>query len=469
MSPLLAFFLWLILLLGLVGYDPAKKAGTSAVLWIPVVWIFIIGSRLPSQWFGGPVGQSAQILEEGNSLDRNIFFLLILLSLVILLSRSFNWGNYFANNIALVVFLSFGLFSVLWSDFAFVAFKRWFRDIGNYLVILVALSDPQPFEAVRTVLRRLCYLLIPLSILLIKYYPNISRQYDGWTGSVTFTGAATSKNMLGVVCLLSGLFFLWDTVNRWCDPKGELTKGILIVNLSLIAMTLWLLIKSSSATSKLCLIIGCAVIVAAHLKSVRRRLGLLKVVIPTGVFLYLVLAFVFGIDVNSVVAGAFGRDPTLTDRTHIWKIVLSLHTNPLVGTGYESFWLGPRLQKVWSAGFGKLNEAHNGYLQVYLNLGFIGVFLLGWFLISSYRTICRSLDQVSSLGSFSLALWTVLIFYNYTEAAFVGGLLWLALLPGVITVDWSGDELPRTLRYHSLVRPETRKLAKNWRYSRSLK
>ena len=91
------------------------------------------------------------------------------------MSRSFNWGSFFSRNLALMAFLSFALVSVCWSDFPFVALKRWFRDLGSYLVILVVLSDPRPLEAVRTVLRRLSYLLIPLSILLNKYYSPIEQ------------------------------------------------------------------------------------------------------------------------------------------------------------------------------------------------------------------------------------------------------------------------------------------------------
>lgn len=87
-----------------------------------------------------------------------------------------------------------------------------------------------------------------------------------------------------------------------------------------------------------------------------------------------------------------GRNPNLTDRTLIWKVLLNTHTNPLIGTGYESFWLGPRSDWLWqqkeTAG---LNEAHNGYLGVYLNLGIIGLSLLTALLISSYRTICKRL------------------------------------------------------------------------------
>ena len=64
----------------------------------------------------------------------------------------------------------------------------------------------------RTLLRRLCYLLIPLSVLLVKYYPQIGRQYDYWQGTAMYVGPTTSKNMLGVLCLIGGLFFFWDTV-----------------------------------------------------------------------------------------------------------------------------------------------------------------------------------------------------------------------------------------------------------------
>ncbi len=150
MPPSLALLLWLVLLLALFRFDPAKDPKASAVLWVPVIWMFIVGSRLPSQWLGGQVGGAAQALEEGNPLDRSIYFALILLAIGILMSRSFNWGGFFARNVALMAFLFFALLSVMWSDFPFITFKRWFRDLGNYLVILVAVvRSSVPLEAVR--------------------------------------------------------------------------------------------------------------------------------------------------------------------------------------------------------------------------------------------------------------------------------------------------------------------------------
>ena len=404
-------------------------------LWVPVMWLSIVGSRLPSQWLGSQVGIVAQALEEGNPLDRTISSALILLAMGILMSRSFRWGHFFARNVALTTFLSFALLSACWSDFPLIALKRWFRDFGSYFMVLVVLSDPRPLEAVRTVLRRVSYLLIPLSVVLIKYYPEIGKSWDSWTGAAQYSGVTTGKNMLGVLCLVSGLFFFWDMVTRWADRKERRTKRIILVNLTFFAMTLWLLNISDSATSRVCLVVGCLVIAAAHSKAVKRRPALLTVLIPLGICGYLVLAVGFDVDISAAVAEAVGRDPTLTDRTKIWSFLLSMKTSPLLGTGYESFWLGPRLQSFWqNAGLGHINEAHNGFLEVYLNLGMIGLSLLGWFLIASYRTICRRLEHFSAFGSLNLALWTILLFYSATEAGFRSGLMWLTFLLGAIVV-----------------------------------
>lgn len=442
MPPSLALFLWLILLLGLLRFDPAKDAGISLALWVPLTWMFIIGSRLPAQWLGQVGTSGAAIYQEGNLLDRLILSILILLAIGILMSRSFEWGDFFTRNFALTAFLFFALVSLVWSDFPFVSFKRWSRDLGSYLMVLVVLSDPRPLEAVRAVLRRLGYLLIPLSIVLIKYYPHMGKQYSEWTGTPWYVGVTTSKNMLGVVCLVSGIFLFWDTVTRWSDRREPRTRRIIVLNAALMGMTLWLLNLADSATSRICLVIGCLVIAAAHSRAVKRHPVRLKMLIPVCLCLYLVLAFGFGI--NEAIAGSVGRDATLTGRTDLWNLLLSMNTNPLVGTGYESFWLGPRLELIWERFAFGVNEAHNGYLEVYLNLGLFGLFLLGGFLIASYRTICRRLTPPSSFASLALALWTILLFYNVTEAAFKSQLIWVTFLLGAIVVPGRAEDALRS-------------------------
>jgi len=163
--------------------------------------------------------------------------------------------------------------------------------------------------------------------------------------------------------------------------------------------------------------------------------------IPLVLVAYVVLEEVF--DLSTVVAGFLGRDSTLHGRTGIWDAVLKLQTNPLLGMGYQSFWMGGRLAAV-SRDInipGLLNEAHNGYLETYLNLGVVGVVLLLLFMISSYRIVCRRFTVSPHFGALGVALWMVMVFYNFTEAAFVTSLLWPVLLLFVLVVP-QPKELP---------------------------
>jgi exopolysaccharide production protein ExoQ len=59
------------------------------------------------------------------------------------------------------------------SDFPLISVRHYIRDHGSYLVILVMLTEDDP--AVEMLIRRVCYFLIPLSIVLIKYYPQYGR------------------------------------------------------------------------------------------------------------------------------------------------------------------------------------------------------------------------------------------------------------------------------------------------------
>lgn len=432
MPPQLALFLWLIFLVGLFYFDPSRAAKVSAALWIPVIWMFILGSRLPSQWLGQRPTSMAEAYQDGNPLDRTISLILIALALAVLLSRSFRWRVFLVRNWPLTLFLVYALLSVCWSDFPFVTFKKWFRDVGYYFGVLVVLSDRRPLEAIRTVLRRLAYLLIPLSIVLIKYFPEMAKQYDSWTGVATFSGVATSKNTLGSMCLISGIFFFWDIVVRWPQRRAKETKMVLIVNLLFLCMMLWLLDICNSATSRICLALACLVISLAHSPWSRRHRTFFKAIVPISFCVYLILSL--GFNLTGQLAGAVGRDPTLTDRTKIWATLLSVHTNPLIGTGYETFWLGPRLDWVWRQGFGTINEAHNGYLEVYLNLGCIGLLFLALLIIFSYATICKNLRNNVTLGSLGLAIWTAMLFHSVTEADFRSGLMWLTFLVVGLTV-----------------------------------
>ena len=130
---------------------------------------------------GDPAQVSINSIEDGSPIDRIIFFLLIAASVYILRKRQLSWSLLFQNNVALTLFLGYCAVSILWSDFPLIAFKRWIKVLGHPLMVLLLLTEREPVKAVETVIKRCAYVLVPLSILFIKYYPDIGRGYDRWT------------------------------------------------------------------------------------------------------------------------------------------------------------------------------------------------------------------------------------------------------------------------------------------------
>lgn len=84
------------------------------------------------------------------------------------------------------------------------------------------------------------------------------------------------------------------------------------------------------------------------------------------------------------VLGALGKDITLTGRTNVWAAAIELiNQRPLFGYGYGAFWLGLESEYsayIWSYAGWEVPNAHNGFIDLTLDLGYTGisVFLLGY-------------------------------------------------------------------------------------------
>lgn len=391
----------------------------SLALWVPVIWVLICASRMVSQWLGGGVGQATESnFEQGNSFDAAVFAFLLIIGLIVLLGRQrrARVAAILRENKPLIFFLLYCLVSVIWSDYSLVAFKRWTKALGDLTMVLIVLTDFDPAASLSQFLARPGFALVPLSILLIRYYPNLGREYSSWTGEVFNIGVATGKNGLGYVCLIFGLGCVWSLLDAIRAKRSSHIAGPIIAQVATLALTLWLFRLAHSATSFVCFMIGTGLIMVTRLRSLARKPVLVNVMV--GVLLFVIL---YGLLINpsAGLVEAVGRDSTLTGRTDIWNGVLRLTVNPLVGAGYESFWLGPRLEKIWSNSWGERpNQAHNGYLEVYLDLGWVGLALLGLVMTWGYVGIVRTLRSSSTIGRLKLAFFVVAATYNLTEHAF---------------------------------------------------
>jgi len=109
--------------------------------------------------------------------------------------------------------------------------------------------------------------------------------------------------------------------------------------------------------------------------------------------------------------------------------------NPFVGAGFMSFWTGARLEEVWRLVGPGINQAHNGYLEQYLNLGYIGVAFIAVIVLCGLLRVRRHLNDDPAAGILRLCFIVSAVLYNYTEASFYGmNNMWMLLLLGCLEV-----------------------------------
>jgi exopolysaccharide production protein ExoQ len=431
MPPLIAATLFGFGILGLFYLDRERKRRPSSALWIAVAWLAIGSSRMVSQWFVAPhVAGSPDIYLDGNPTDRLILSILLVLGLVVIARRGRSSLALLRANLPVVLFFGFCLLSVLWSDFPLVAFKRWTKALGNLTMVMLVLTDKNALVAVKQLFARVSFLLIPLSVLFIKYYPGLGRGYNEYTWTTFYCGVATDKNGLGTICLVFGLASFWRLVEAFRDKLLPGRMQVLLAHAAVLGMNIWLLMMAHSSTSQECFLLGCFIILTTTIS----RRTLVVHAITTVLACAAVLAFTFH-DAYADMAAALGRDASLTGRTEIWEDVFRLHVNPWVGVGYESFWLGPRLDYFWKKYPFHPNEAHNGYIEIYLTIGLLGESLLVAQFVSGYRKAIRALRRKSAMASLQLAFIAVALLYNMTEAAFkVMHPVWIAFLFSAVTI-----------------------------------
>lgn len=445
MSTQLGTLAYIIGIIGLFYLDRDPKERTSKALWIPVAWLLIVGSRPVSMWFQmGPTVSQGDPGTEGSPLDATVFGILIVAGLVVLGLRSRVVVRFLRVNAPILLFFAYCAVSILWSDYSFVALKRWTKAIGDFVMVLIVLTDPDPLAATKRFLSRAAFLLLPLSVLFIKYYPNLGRSYNPWTWIPMYAGVTTFKNLLGMTCLVCGLGSLWSFVNAYEERKMPNRMRHLIAHGVILASAVWLFFTADSMTSLSCFGMAGAVMVMTTQRWVAKRTKIVLVLVAGVVALALCALFV---DTGGTMVQSLGRDASLTGRTAIWQSVLSLHTNPLVGTGFESFWLGYRLERVWDMTEKGIQEAHNGYLEIYINLGWIGVILLAGLIVTGYRNAIAIFRQDPHAGRIRVAFVTAVVIYSLTEAGFrMMSPVWIAFLLGITAVPPGLRHKQRSLR-----------------------
>jgi exopolysaccharide production protein ExoQ len=411
----LALALTLAFIAYLFWRDVKEKPRITTALWIPFLWMLTSGSRPLSRWLSwGGAGGSVAGIEDGSPIDRLVYSGLIAVGLFVLTKRRLRLWEVIRNNKWLTLYFVYCFAAIFWSDFPFVAFKRWIKCIGEPVMVLVLMTEPAPMEALTRLMKRCAYLLIPLSICYIKYFPEFGRSFNVFTGYGENNGVALDKNGLGYLCMVLGTFFFVHLLRTRKLEQTTARRNELILTAGFIWMIWWCMIQAQSSTALMGLIIAMLVVVVLGLPMVSRRF--VGVYVLAGIALIAIAEVGFGLSAGII--AMLGEDSTLTGRTALWDEILPMAIHPLFGAGFESFWLGDRLAKIWAHHWWRPTQSHNGYIEVYLNLGAVGLALLFGLIIVTFRKGSKELVRDFDFGRYRLATLASIIAYNWTEAAF---------------------------------------------------
>jgi O-antigen ligase len=455
MAPHVALALCFGLAAVLFVLDRRWRPTLSTATWIPFMWVVIIGSRPLTLWIWPLNEQDPNLLMEGSPIDRAFYLALILLGVAVLLGRRTECGRLIKENKLLLLYFGYLAASAIWSDYTLISLKRWIKDFGNVVMVLVLLTERNPLAAAQALLVRAACVLIPLSIVMVKYFPEYGRYFDWWTGRSYYSGVGTNKNMLGMTLTVLALGLAWALMEALAerqmrrsgsqaasmrhqsrvsgDGRGQPREGPggleLTVYLALLGMTGWLLRLADCATAMACIAVGVGILIALRSRWIRENFGAFVLLGAMSA----VVVFLFDLKplVTRLITDLLGRDSTLTGRDDIWEAVLREDTNPIIGVGAYSFWMGDRIARVSEGWTHAMNEAHNGYLETYLNVGLVGVGLFLVMMGSAIRDALRKLkdsEQERSEG-FRLALLIAALLYNVTEAVINRlDMVWFGLL-----------------------------------------
>lgn len=283
----------------------------------------------------------------------------------------------------LLILLALCAISISWAPVPEIALRRFVRLLFVVIVvvsIVVGMGSPRIVHRIGVLVSGVAMIINLIGVFII---PHLARDASG-----QFIGMYSHKNTAGMITMIT--IFLWLSAFRW--SRSDLQRAFY-----LFGSCLWFaFLLGTQSKSAISLTIAIPLIAIAFQYSVKNtRMG-----IPASLSLSAVLCFgayfaLLGDYSFLDVIGLFFPDLTFTGRTIIWDFVLpEISRRPLLGIGFDSFW-GIGAEGI-SARFGTglvthINQAHNGYLDILLTLGALGLTLTIVFVASGFVASIRVL------------------------------------------------------------------------------
>lgn len=300
------------------------------------------------------------------------------------------------------------LLSFIWSDLSDDSLRKGINAFATSLFGLYLASRFSLREQIKLLTIALGVVTVA-SFLFSLAFPSVAIETGANAGA--WRGPLTQKNLLSRVMLLSSFVFFFDMLNQPIKQRR--------IHYVLMVLSLLLVLLSNSKTALLILFV---LLLLSPLYLLLKMEG--RVLIPLLILLILLVGssttILLGNWENLTIS--LGRDPTLSGRTELWDAAFDMiAARPWLGYGFQAFWIDDGAATyIWKIVQYKPPHAHNGYINIALDLGLIGLFLFVLNLLLTYSRSVRwaKLDG-TTWGLFPLIYTTFLIIYNQSENTIV--------------------------------------------------
>jgi exopolysaccharide production protein ExoQ len=344
-------------------------------------------------------------LTHGSTALQLVWSCIYVLSVLRVLPRYREIVWFLRSNKLLTLLLALAVLSTLWSGDPGLTFRRSIAVLATTIFGI----DFALRYSIQEQLRRLCFVLglaVLLSVIVQVCWPGSIPVVDADYTAEGWNGAFAQKNMFARVIVLTALAFLMRSSGR-----RRLFKNGLVICCA------FALIGAAQARTALVVLLALLFLLAAcrFLLSARHSRLVWLVGVVTGLpILYLASTNV------EYLTGILGRNSTLTGRVGIWHMAFaSFLKSPLLGYGYSGFWnVSPEALKINSALHWTVPDAHNGFLDLALQLGLVGLCLyLTYYVIAVRRAVEYARSNSSAEAMWPLAYLAFSFLYSFTESS----------------------------------------------------
>jgi exopolysaccharide production protein ExoQ len=247
--------------------------------------------------------------------------------------------------------------------------------------------------------------VILASLFAVIFFPDYGISQDKHMGD--WIGLFVHKNILGLQMIVAILTL----------AAGKPASLPAFVRGVLLCCGGMLLVFSHSAASWIAMAFVISLYPLLHLLRLNRRSAVL---LGVAVLPVVVVATSF-LALNYVsILGSLGRNATFTGRVPLWAAVMdSIRIKPWLGYGYAAFWrgVGGDSQSVITKVRWLAPHAHNGYLDLWLDLGLIGLSVFACGLVAAFRRAIYVFRTSSSRAErWPLAFLALFVLYNCAES-----------------------------------------------------